>query len=470
VLKTVGALVLTLILLAVAGCAPRPAGPEARRQDVGDLLVYLQPMPPETGRLRFTLTAAEAVREDGTAIPLDLLVKEPAANGVDRQRLLASGRLPEGNYRGLTLSVGKALLLTEEGEAALLAPQEPVFIDAPFNLARQGAALLEVAFRHEGSVRQQFHFVPAFFAHRPEPPVVTRLAFVSEPEAGLLTVFDRKSLRATGLYAPGEGTAGLALDERQQRLFIALSGEDAVAVLDVFSGAHLGRIQLQPGDRPERLALTPDGRLLLAVNAGSDSVSFLDPLSLVELSRVAVGDEPLSLLLDRGGRRAFVFNRHSDSISVLDLPRRQLLVTLNTDSGPYRGALSRDGSRLFVVFRGSPYLTVFDAATLAVRERVLVGIGIGAILVDSRTDLLYLGWSDAPRIEVYDPLSLQTVDFLEAPGGVVDLLIDHEENRLLLASPDARAVTAIDLVSKRELGRLEAGGELHSLALMGTRR
>jgi YVTN family beta-propeller protein len=467
VLRTFASHILVLTLLS-AGCMPPPAGLQAQRGNQGELLLYLAGLPPEANRLSFSLAGASALRADGTAIPLSLRMTVPTGPGSDRQRLLATGLLPPGSYHGIALTVENAQVATEEGEMALLTPEKPVVISVPFNVSRRGATLLEIIYRQAGSIQQHVRFVPAFFASRPEPPVVTRLAFASVPSDDHVLVFDRTTLKAiTAIALEGE-PAGMALDEAGNRLFVALSEQDAVAVIDILSGALLDRIPLQLGDRPDRLALTPDGNLLLCVNPGSDSVSLIDPHSLVELSRLDVGDEPHSLALDPAGRRAFIFNLQSDSISVLDLNDSRLLFTQSTDSAPIWGALNRDGRRLYVIYRSSPYLNVLDPATLAAIERQQVGIGTDFLLVDARTDLVYLGWADEPRIDIFDPFSLQAVDFLDAPGGGAVLAIDDEENRLLVGST-AGSVTAVDLVSKRQAGRVDVSGPVHSLVLEGAR-
>jgi len=69
----------------------------------------------------------------------------------------------------------------------------------------------------------------------------------------------------------------MALDQRTKRAYVALSGEDEVDVIDVANGEVVDRIKLSGGDRPRELALTPDGRTLLVVNTGSNTVSIIDP-------------------------------------------------------------------------------------------------------------------------------------------------------------------------------------------------
>jgi YVTN family beta-propeller protein len=464
--------VLLLLLPLLSACQPLPAEVRPLADTEGEVFLYLAPLPQGADRLRFTLAGVAAVREDGTSFPLRLQLSQVTDNGARGARLLASGRLPAGEYLGLAVSVEQATLQTDDGEkAALLLPEETVSVEDRFSLPRQGALLLEMAYRHEGAIRLQFEFVPTFSAYRPERPVATRIAFAAQAGASHLTVFDRKAMRVTGVLPTDAAPTAIAVDARTRRAYVAFAGEDALVALDVSSGAPIGRLPLQAGDRPADLALTADGRLLLVANAGADLVSFVDTASLTEIFRLPVGDEPRSLLIDRAGQLAYLFNYRGNSISILHLGRREIVTTLGTDPGPVQGAFNRDGSRMYVLHRDSPYLTVIDVATLAVRERLLVGRGGRALLVDPRTDLLYLGMEDEARIHVIDPFSLLAVDYLPLPGtGAMAMQIDDEENALLVALAGTPQVVAIDLIGKRITATLETPHEVQTLEMMGERR
>lgn len=458
-----------LVVLLLAGCQVAGVREAARSNDAGELLVYMQPVPAETGRLHFSLQGLAAVRDDGVVFPLDLQLKNVIGRSSRHQRLLGSGFLPEGNYLGLNIVVGSASVTTEDGEMQLSIPVEPVRVNSPFSVARHGSLLLAVSYRHEGSIVSGFRFEPAFLAYRPSPPLLNFYSVVSSPEAGRLTVIDRYVWQATGVLDTAAGATGLAYDERTRRLYAAFSGEDLVRSYDLPGGTPVGRITFRPGDQPEHLALSNDGRLLLAVNRGSNSVSIIDPHTMIELARVPVGDEPLDLLIERNGQRAFTFNSRSNSITLIDLVQYRTIVTIPCDSSPWRGALSRDGSRLYVLHKNSPHLSIYDAHTLSLRDRLPIGIGGAALLVDVNSDLLYLGRFNEPRIDIYNQFSDLPVDFIAVPAGVVDMSIDNRENRLLLLSRSARALLAVNLASKHEVGRVELGATPHSLALTGER-
>jgi YVTN family beta-propeller protein len=217
------------------------------------------------------------------------------------------------------------------------------------------------------------------------------------------------------------------------------------------------------------VALTPDGALLVTVNPGSNSVSFVDTASASVIGTAQTGEEPAALLLDRGGRRAYVLNRRSASMTVIDVPSRAVAATVATDPEPVRAQLSRDGTRLHLIARGSAYLTTFSVPELAVVRTVFLGLGAGALKVDPRTDLIYVGRTDEGRIQVFDPISALPVDSIAVPGPVAFLALDHVENTLVAVLPTRAQVAFVDLTRKRLVAALELAGEPFQVVLADER-
>ena len=87
-----------------------------------------------------------------------------------------------------------------------------------------------------------------------------------------------------------------------------IGGIRIIEVIDVFKNQIINRLRLSLNDRPIGLALTPDGTLLVSVNNGTNTVSIIDPLSMIELARINVGEGPYSAVMDPSGFRAFVLN------------------------------------------------------------------------------------------------------------------------------------------------------------------
>ena len=438
-------------------------------EEDGEVFLYVNPFPQEAERLRFNLIGVSALKGDGREFPLSIFLLEFKSVEMKRQRLMASGRLPPGRYIGLSFMVKEAHLRGEEGEAALLVPVEPFMVDFPFSISRKEALLLSLEFKYKESIKRGFSFRPIFSIFKPDRPVSDLVGYVANYGSSNITVFDKKAMQVVGVIATGRGPRGMALDQISRKAYVALSGHDAVEVIDVAAGRVTNRVRLNTGDNPRELALTPDGSLLLTVNTGSDTVSVIDTVPFIEVDRIRVGDGPVSILMGRNGRRAYAFNTFSNSISVIDLATRSIAGIVSTEREPVRGQFNRSGDRLYVIHEGSSYMTVIDPFTLSALRRIFVGRGTGSIKIDTDTDLVYTGKRQDPTVEIFDPFSDIPVDSIRADGGITYMTIDGEENNLYLVIPGSRTIKVISLISKKTVYEIDVGEGPYWVTLMGER-
>jgi YVTN family beta-propeller protein len=439
-------------------------------ENEGEVYLYAQPFPQEADRLRFSIEAISAVSSDGREFPLVLSVKDIKCRELKRQKLFASGSLPPGLYSGLSFKVKSAHLKTEdEEEAALLVPDTPVKLDFPFSVIRKKGYVISMTFRYNESVRGGFSFTPGFSLLIPPKPIIGLTGYVSNSGSNNITVFDKKTNRVMGVIPTGRNPLGMALDQGRNRVYVALSTDDSIDVIDITLAEIVDRLKLNIGDRPRELALTPDGRFLLCVNTGSNTVSFIDPGSLREVGRVTVGKSPNSILIDQTGRRGFVFNTLSNTITVVDIPNRGIIGTVSTESGPVRGQLNRKGDKLYVIHEGSPYLWEIDAAFLTLLRKDKVKFGESSIKVDNKTDYVYLGRKRDVVVEVYEPFMFSVIYYINTGGDIEYMTIDGEQYYLYLVNSGRKTMMVVNLVSKKIIAEFDVGEGPYWVTMMGER-
>jgi YVTN family beta-propeller protein len=303
----------------------------------------------------------------------------------------------------------------------------------------------------------------------PARPIPGLTGYVSNSGSNNITVFDKKLNKVLAIIVTGRGPAGMALDQRQGRAYVALAGDDAIELVDVLSGEVINRLRLNTGDQPREMALTPDGKTLLVANKGSNTVSFVDPFAFVELSRVDVGKEPNSISIHPNGIRAFVFNTFSNTVSVIDIPNKAVMATLATDPAPLRGQFNRRGDRLYIIHEWSTYLTALDPFALSVLRRFPVRMGMISIKVDPQTDLVYMGRGRDTAVEAYDPFSFVVVDSINTGAGITYMTIDGDENNLYMVSPQTKSVMVSRLVRKKVIFEMDVGESPYWVTMMGER-
>jgi YVTN family beta-propeller protein len=340
-------------------------------------------------------------------------------------------------------------------------------VDFKFIVERNRGSVTLLALKYAESVEAGYRFTPSFSAFIPVKPPVGLLGFVTNRRSGDITVFNKKSFQAVAVITTGREPSGMALDQRAQRAYVAVSGEDRIDVIDVLSANVSQEIYLNPGDAPSELALTSDGRTLLSANRGSNTVSILDSRARFEQARVNVGIGPRSVVLDQTGRRAFVFNTSSNSVSVLDLPSRSVFRTLQVDPGPVRGQFNGSGDKLYVIHDLSPYVTVINPLTLVVTGRFRVRSPMDAIKVDPNTGQVYLAGVRELDVGLYDPLSFAPVGFVDTGTSVVEMTTDSDENNLYMVAEGKNGLLVSNRLSKRIVGELDVGESPYWVAVMG---
>lgn len=454
---------LRLIFLVLVGLSPAIASAAD-----GGLQVYLQPLPREADRLTFSLGSIVAVSRDGAERPLVPGLADIGPATARRQRLLAGGSLEAGDYVGLRVTVRRAQQKEPRGVRQLALPDAPVSIPVPFVVDSQRTLVLWLMLQYGASLADQA-FSPVFTPVIPSKPMADFAAFVSNTGASALTVVDRQLGQAVAVIDTCAGPSGLALDRRRRRLYVACSRDDEIVAVDVTSSEVVERARLSPGDGPVDVALTPDGRTLVAVNGRSSSVTVFDAEPLTRLERVQVGSGPSSLVIDPAGRQAFVFDTLASSITVVDIARRVVVATMAMEASPIRGGFSARGDRLFVVHERSPWLTVVNPSELTIAARPRLRGAADAIAVDTRRGFVYLGSRDDAGIEVCDPVTLLPLDTLKAGSAAVDLAVDAERDVLYVVNPDDRRLTIVGLGARRVVADIDVGESPARVVVMGAR-
>lgn len=455
--------------LLLFSCQARPSIVKPSLEEDGQVFVYLQSLTQEADRLAFRLEEVSAVRGDGSTVPATLRIKEIIGKNLKRERLLASGNLPPGQYQGFLFRVSGATLMGEDGIAALPLADEMPMTPIPFTISRRKAQVVSLAFRYRESLPGGIRFAPSFACEIPGKLATGLIGLVSSRGGNTVTVFDKFTGKVAAVIPTGTGPAGMVLDPLLRRAYVAISGDDAVETIDLLGTDVTSRGPLTVGDRPEELALTPDRKTLLTANTGSNTVSVVDAVSLVETRRIQVGNGPQSILIDRAGRRAYVFNTLSNTVSVLDLGALEVMATIATEAGPVRGEFNRAGNRLYVLHRHSPYLNVYDATTLSIVRRVYVGTGGTGLKVDSRSDLIYLARRGAREIAIYDPFSFLPIDSYRTEEDASYLTIDGEGNNLFAVFPGSNVVRQIHLIGKETASVTEVDEDPVWVTSMGER-
>lgn len=155
------------------------------------------------------------------------------------------------------------------------------------------------------------------------------------------------------------------------RIYIANESSNSVSVVDGGSHKVLNEVNVFNHGTHD-LALTRDGKQLLATNLASGRVSVIDTDTLQTIASIYTGKLCHVVTLTNDDRQAWVANIGDNTISILDTKLYRILGTIPITKGPMGIAFSRDG-RYGYVSSQDKTVSVVDTTSHTVIKKIPVG-------------------------------------------------------------------------------------------------
>ena len=229
-----------------------------------------------------------------------------------------------------------------------------------------------------------FH-VTASLAVSPQPERVlarprTRQLYVVSA-AGKISVAAFPHLRLVTTLDVGRSAKDLAFSPDGRAAYVLDSADHEVVFLDCEGG---------PGNPPEggipkvtfrlrlagtlsNLALSPDGKTLVAASSSPDSITFISTETHQSLGTAEAGQSPGPMVILPDNSKVFVADTGEEKISAADVPARKLLSHIEIGVRPTALLLKPDGGEIFILASPSSTLVIADAFHDNVEQRFPLG-------------------------------------------------------------------------------------------------
>lgn len=205
-----------------------------------------------------------------------------------------------------------------------------------------------------------------------------KYAFVSNFNARVIDIATRTLVKTITFAACNDA----AVSPTQNRA-VALNNRfrEDIQLYDVNGAAGLfeGRAltgEPQEGDATRTLALSPDGRTLIAANNTSRTAAIIDLDARAISGYVPTGERSLGVAFSPDGRTAVVCNADDDTVNIIDVALGQTVKTLSVASRPGEVLISPDGQWAYVTtIAGTDrvHFIKLDGANSAVVKSLVTG-------------------------------------------------------------------------------------------------
>jgi len=207
------------------------------------------------------------------------------------------------------------------------------------------------------------------------------------------------------------------------------------------------------------------GAAVVVTNYGDDSVSFLNPETLVVEDTIGVPGEPFAVVISDDRAYVSTSSASSDAVSVIDTNTKTVIATYPLAFGVTALAVSPDGKRVYAGRNGHDHVDVAVIDTTAERVGTIdiatgAGIGVDAIAVDPTGKRLYVATTDArgSQLVVVDAETARVNRKVWVGSPIRDLVFADDTAYVLTSDRDrGSVVNVIDMSTNRITDTIELG-------------
>ncbi|MGA2646151.1 MAG: YncE family protein [Candidatus Sulfotelmatobacter sp.] len=238
---------------------------------------------------------------------------------------------------------------------------------------------------------------------------------------------------------PGQGSWDyLAVDEGARRLYVSHGTQ--VEVLDVDSGAIVGKIENTPG--VHGIAIAPELGRGFVSNGQAATVTIFDLKTLKKIAEVPVGKKPDAIIYDPATSRVFAFNGDSNSATAIQAADGKVAGTVDLGGGP-EFAVADGSGYIYNNLEDASVVLKINARSLKVEQRWPTApcSSPSSIAMDRQNRRLFIGCR-SKVMAVMNADNGQVIITLPI-GDHVDATAFDPQSRLIFNSNGEGTITAI---------------------------
>ncbi len=200
----------------------------------------------------------------------------------------------------------------------------------------------------------------------------------------------------------------LALSPDGKTLVAASQSPSLITFISTESRQPLGTVEV--GQSPGPMVILPDGSKVFVADTGEEKISAAAVASRKLLAHIELGTRPTALLLKPDGGEIFVLAAPSSTLAILDAFHDNVEQTFPLGDGPVTGIFRQDMSVLYIANAGDGSVLALDVQNREVLASTRVGMEPRALALTPDGRLLVAADRAASSLAILhaDPTSLTT--------------------------------------------------------------
>ena len=304
--------------------------------------------------------------------------------------------------------------------------------------------------------RTAFALATALFAGAQSAQAAPQI-FVTNEMGDSVSVIDGTRYEVTATVAVGKRPRGIGISPDGKEIYVAVSGENKIAVIDPVSLAVVR--SFPSGDDPETFAVHPNGNLYIS-NEEDAKASVFDPRTGKRVAEIKVGIEPEGVAISPDGTRVIVTSESTNMLHVIAVPEHAIVANILVGARPRAASFSADGALAYATSEISGEVKKVDVASGKIVGRMPLADDKAKpkdILPSRDGQHLFVAGGRSDRVFVLNEKTLEIQHEIPVGKRVWGLALSRDGSRLYTTDGASDQVSVIDTVAHKVVATVSVG-------------
>ncbi|MCC7120179.1 MAG: PQQ-dependent catabolism-associated beta-propeller protein [Gammaproteobacteria bacterium] len=281
--------------------------------------------------------------------------------------------------------------------------------------------------------------------------------FVTNEMGDDVSVIDIASDKVVATIPVGKRPRGIGIAPDGGEIYVAVSGENAIAVIDPKSLEVLRKFDSGPD--PETFAVHPNGNLYIS-NEEHAKASVYDPKTGELITEIKVGLEPEGVAISPDGTRGIVTSESTNMLHLFAIPEHEIIANILVGARPRAAAFSADGKIAYATSEISGEVKKVDVASGKIIGKMPLADDKAKpkdILPSRDGSRLFVAGGRANRVFVLDEKTLEILHEIPVGNRVWGLALSADGKRLYSTDGASDQVSVIDTDANKVVATVPVG-------------
>lgn len=286
--------------------------------------------------------------------------------------------------------------------------------------------------------------------------------YVTLEKGNAIAVMDGNTGKLNQIVEVGKRPRGLVLSQDKKRLYVAVSDENVIKIVDVATLKIVGTLVC---DRAKTFAMSADGDLLYATNDGDNLLTVIDIPQSKGVKRIPIAKESEGVSVSPDGRWIVSTSEAENLAEWTDGKTLEVVDKTQVDMRPRSSEFTADGKQLWVSSQNAANLSIIDVETKRPLKKIVFNVpGVApetvmpvGIRIDKHRRFAYVALGRANHIAVIDAQKLEVIKYLAVGQRVWNMALSSDQKRLYTANGLSYDVSIINLENHQVINTVAVG-------------